>query len=250
MVSSASRCARVEGVWCLGGVVGARGDLHACFAQHGADRLDPECAALHDPVAVSRRCSPRSPRPAPDGPRPGRLLDLAVELRRGEKRCGRAQDLVRAAELADLPLQLADPRGVVGGDARPQTTIDLGLADPGPQRLRMDPELVSDPLDRPRAVAGSRRASNAIRVALSLNSSLYFFGAATTLILPGMKASTRPGAIQRAGQHFVWMAVSRQRATGYRIGRYVRYRRAAVEAWLETQTDHQHVVRGQAGSAR
>ena len=30
---------------------------------------------------------------------------------------------------------------------------------------------------------------------LSLNSSLYFFGAATTLILPGMKASTRPGAI-------------------------------------------------------
>ena len=29
---------------------------------------------------------------------------------------------------------------------------------------------------------------------------------------------------------------------GYRIGRYVRYRRSTVEAWLETQTDHQHTV--------
>lgn len=28
---------------------------------------------------------------------------------------------------------------------------------------------------------------------------------------------------------------------GYRIGRHVRYRRSAVESWLETQTDHQHV---------
>ncbi|HLM20628.1 MAG TPA: helix-turn-helix domain-containing protein [Propionibacteriaceae bacterium] len=25
---------------------------------------------------------------------------------------------------------------------------------------------------------------------------------------------------------------------GYRIGRHVRYRRSAVEAWLETQADH------------
>ncbi|WP_041791787.1 helix-turn-helix domain-containing protein [Microlunatus phosphovorus] len=30
---------------------------------------------------------------------------------------------------------------------------------------------------------------------------------------------------------------------GYRIGRHIRYRRAAVETWLETQTDHQHTVR-------
>jgi excisionase family DNA binding protein len=29
---------------------------------------------------------------------------------------------------------------------------------------------------------------------------------------------------------------------GYRIGRHIRYRRAAVEAWLETQTDHQRTV--------
>lgn len=26
--------------------------------------------------------------------------------------------------------------------------------------------------------------------------------------------------------------------SGYRIGRHVRYRRATVEAWLETQADH------------
>ena len=29
---------------------------------------------------------------------------------------------------------------------------------------------------------------------------------------------------------------------GYRIGRHVRYRRATVEEWLETQTDHHHVM--------
>ena len=29
--------------------------------------------------------------------------------------------------------------------------------------------------------------------------------------------------------------------TGYRIGRHVRYRRAAVEAWIETQADHRPV---------
>jgi excisionase family DNA binding protein len=29
---------------------------------------------------------------------------------------------------------------------------------------------------------------------------------------------------------------------GYRIGRHIRYRRAAVEAWLETQTDHRRTI--------
>ena len=31
---------------------------------------------------------------------------------------------------------------------------------------------------------------------------------------------------------------------GYRIGRHVRYRRSAVEIWLETQTDHQRRTSG------
>lgn len=30
---------------------------------------------------------------------------------------------------------------------------------------------------------------------------------------------------------------------GYRVGRHVRYRRAAVETWLETQTDHERMTR-------
>ena len=30
---------------------------------------------------------------------------------------------------------------------------------------------------------------------------------------------------------------------GHRIGRHIRYRRAAVEEWLETQTDHHRLVR-------
>ena len=29
---------------------------------------------------------------------------------------------------------------------------------------------------------------------------------------------------------------------GYRVGRHVRYRRSAVDAWLETQTDRQRLV--------
>src|SRR5690606_13860074 len=39
-------------------------------------------------------------------------------------------------------------------------------------------------------------ASHAIRVARSRNSSLYFFGAATLRILPGIRACTEPGAHQ------------------------------------------------------
>ena len=33
----------------------------------------------------------------------------------------------------------------------------------------------------------------------------------------------------------------REGPTGYRIGRHVRYRRAAVEAWIETQADQRPV---------
>jgi excisionase family DNA binding protein len=33
----------------------------------------------------------------------------------------------------------------------------------------------------------------------------------------------------------------REGPAGYRIGRHVRYRRAAVEAWIETQADHRLV---------
>lgn len=50
----------------------------------------------------------------------------------------------------------------------------------------------------PAFVAGSCLASTAIRVARSRSSSPYFLGAAMTLILHGLRASTRPGAIHTA----------------------------------------------------
>ena len=54
-----------------------------------------------------------------------------------------------AAQLPDLPLELGQPPCVVGRRTRPDTTIDLALTDPVPQRLGMNSQLVSDPLDRP-----------------------------------------------------------------------------------------------------
>jgi hypothetical protein len=48
----------------------------------------------------------------------------------------------------------------------------------------------------PFLVAGSRRRSTAIRMARSRSSSGYFLGAAMTLILRGLRASMKPGAVQ------------------------------------------------------
>jgi hypothetical protein len=50
-------------------------------------------------------------------------------------------------------------------------------------------------------VSGSARGSTAIRVARSRSSSGYFLGAAMTLILHGLRASIRPGAIQWLLRH-------------------------------------------------
>ena len=50
------------------------------------------------------------------------------------------------------------------------------------QRFRVDPQLVSNPLDRPTEVSGSFRASSAIRVARCCSSTLFFLGATTALI--------------------------------------------------------------------
>ena len=80
-----------------------------------------------------------------------RLSDLAVELHGREKRCGRPENLVGSAQLANLTFQLHDPGRIVAGGARPSTAVDLGLPNPGPQCFSMDTQLVSDPLDRPRA---------------------------------------------------------------------------------------------------
>lgn len=65
------------------------------------------------------------------------------------------------------------------------TLVDLGLLDPVPQRLRIDPELLAHAADRsPNLVDGCHRASTAILVALSRSSSGYFPATAMLLILP------------------------------------------------------------------
>src|SRR4030095_3244839 len=64
----------------------------------------------------------------------------AVELRREESRRG-LEDLIRPAQLPDLPLQLVEARALFAGQAKPQTVVDLGAADPVAQRLMRDAEL-------------------------------------------------------------------------------------------------------------
>ena len=51
--------------------------------------------------------------------------------------------------VADLALELGQPSRVVGGRTGTDPAVDLGLTDPVPQRLGMNPELIGDPLDRP-----------------------------------------------------------------------------------------------------
>src|SRR5512143_3132208 len=67
-----------------------------------------------------------------------------VELGREETRRG-LEDLVRPAQLGNLTLESLQLRRLLRCGARPCTAVDLGLADPLPQRLhRPDPQLRSD----------------------------------------------------------------------------------------------------------
>lgn len=56
-----------------------------------------------------------------------------------------------ATKILDLPLQLRDPLGLSGRGAGTLARIDLGLLDAVPQRLRVDPQLVAHPPQRPAA---------------------------------------------------------------------------------------------------
>lgn len=76
-----------------------------------------------------------------------------------------------------------DPRPLVAGCAGALAAVDLGPDHPIPQRLRVDPHLFADPRQHLARIAGSRRASPAIRVARSRSSSGYFLGVAVLLIL-------------------------------------------------------------------
>src|SRR4029077_1666775 len=55
------------------------------------------------------------------------------------------QDLISAAELPVFLLQLRDPLLITGRGPGPRSAVDFRLLCPGPQRLRMNPQLTRDP---------------------------------------------------------------------------------------------------------
>jgi hypothetical protein len=118
-----------RGRWpALGRIVGRWGDR-----QDLADRLDPEGRpVLVDVVAhLLERRSSSAPKKA------AALL----------------QDLAGPAELFVLPLELAHPDPFLGRETGPGAPVDLGLADPGAERLGADAELVGDAADDALVVA-------------------------------------------------------------------------------------------------
>src|SRR5699024_3966257 len=86
--------------------------------------------------ACTGRCTPRS-------------TLWAVELRR-EKSRGRPQDRVRPAQLTHFLLQLDQALGLAGRGPGTVPLVNLGLHDPIPQSLRIDPELLAHTAKRSR----------------------------------------------------------------------------------------------------
>src|SRR3954451_24625893 len=68
----------------------------------------------------------------------------AVELRRGESRRA-LEDLIRPTQLAVLPLKLGQSGPLVGRQTRRVAGVDASLLHPVPQRVRHDPQLLTDP---------------------------------------------------------------------------------------------------------
>ena len=97
------------------------------------------------------------------------ITAVGVDLRRAKNALA-VRNISLHAQLAVLPFELGDPARVLARRPRPGALIDLGLPDPGPQRLGMTPNWSAIRLIAPHAVAGSRRASSAILVARSRSS--------------------------------------------------------------------------------
>src|ERR671910_528689 len=72
---------------------------------------------------------------------------MRVELPRKESR-RRLKDLIRAAQLPVLALELLDPLGLRARHSRALARVGLGLAHPTAQGLGCHPELLSDRRDR------------------------------------------------------------------------------------------------------
>ena len=106
-------------------------------------------------------------------------------------------DRVRSAQLSHLPFELGQAGGVIGRGAWSVAPVDLGPDDPVRSVSGLMPSCAPIRFNAPVRVAGSRRASTAIRVARSRSSSGYFLGAAMTLILTWIESlhQTRGGTV-------------------------------------------------------
>jgi hypothetical protein len=119
--------------------------------------IEPGCLPSARPISLSdspafqrdhssRFCSglnPGRPRCAIRPP-PGRDPTI-IGVASTDRTQGRGlQDLIRAAQLAVLPLQRLQPLAFVAGQPWPQPVIGLGSTDPLAQRLRRHPKLVGD----------------------------------------------------------------------------------------------------------
>jgi hypothetical protein len=169
--------------------------VHACLTQHLADRLDSEPASVDDTVAVAIDVvDDHSDRDIADylilGSSSAAAKNAAdvfkISFARRSSRTSRSSSTIRVASSVVVPgrrppstsAYRTQPRRVSG--CMPSCSATLTIA--------------------PDRVAGSLRASTAIRVARSRNSSGNYLGAAMTLILHGLRASIRPGAIHPEGQ--------------------------------------------------
>ena len=118
-------------------VVRARRDLRARCGQRPTDRLDAELMLVLVDVfpinAVGGRAPPRKkPRPT-------------------------SGSGVRPAQLTHFLLQLDQALGLAGRGPGTVPLVDLGLHNPVPQSLRIDPQLLAHTANVPDLVDGSRR---------------------------------------------------------------------------------------------
>src|SRR5690606_4095683 len=150
--------------------------------QHGADRLDPDLAPIHDVVAV--------------GVDVGHYLLVG----RSSSAAKKAAEVFkmwfarRSSRFSCSSLAIRSASAVVVPGRTPSS---ISACRTQPRRVSgCMPSCSATRWIAPCFVAGSCRSSTAILVARSRNSSGYFLGAAMTLILHGLRASTRPGAIQ------------------------------------------------------
>jgi hypothetical protein len=76
------------------------------------------------------------------------VTSCRVELRRGEKRAGLAQDFIGALQFSIFALQRMQSLTLVGLQAGPLPRVALRPSHPQPQRLRRTPDLVGNRPDR------------------------------------------------------------------------------------------------------